>query len=116
MGSSRYLLLDTDMKYTGNPDYYASGLPRQIAQYVLEQACCQRYENILFSLPGITQEPVLACWKAALYGYRRKGENTTVLVFNQDCVIRVYGGSWYVGLPIARIRWCESGIPSHMLG
>lgn len=105
-----YRLLETIMKYTKNPDYYAEGLPRQTAQSVLKKAVkdmkgffasCRAYKNAPSSFTGKPQLP----------GYKKKGGHTVADISNQDCTIRTRDGKWYAEFPFAKKTPVCIGLP-----
>lgn len=96
-----YRLLDAVMKHTGNPDYYAEGLPRQTAQLILKKAT-KDMKAFYASCRAYKESPSSFTGKPKLPGYKRKGGHATADISNQDCVIRTRDGKWYAELPFVK--------------
>lgn len=97
---------------TGNPDYFAKGLPKQSAQGVI-QKCVQDMDSY-FALMKRYQAG--AGDRPSLPGYKRKGGHTSVYVSNQDCTIRQDGkGGLLAGLPFAKKTPLRIGNPAGCL-
>ena len=105
-----YSFLDSVMKYTKNPDYYAKGLPRQTAQYVLKQAV-RDMKTFYASCRAYAKDPSAFTGKPKLPGYKKKGGHTTATVSNQDCIIKLRNGKWYAEFPFIKEKPVCIGFP-----
>lgn len=87
---------------TGNPDYFATGLPRQSAQYIVKQAAMDMF-SFLKACRAYAQDPSGFTGKPKLPGYKRKGGCCTAVITNQDCRIKTGAdGKWYAELPFIK--------------
>lgn len=75
------------MQVSENPDYFASGLPRQSAQHTLKLVSQSMWDFRSFCRE-YRKKPEKFTGKPSIPGYKRKGGNTTAVVTNQDCTIK----------------------------
>ena len=98
-----YAFLDDLMKVSGNPDYFASGLPRQTAQQAIKH-CVAEWKAGLEAIKAYRKTPGAFTGKPELAGYRKKGGHTTAIITNQDGVFKLLNGRYYLKLPLTDIR------------
>ena len=96
-----YNFLEKLMRATENPDFFA-GLPMQTAQHCLKKEV-QDFKNWLSALrawkkepSGFTGRPKMPCYL--------KGDMTTVIYTNQDCVVYRGGGRCLLKFPGTKAR------------
>ena len=98
-----YSLLNGEMKYNGNPDYFAEGLPRQSAQAVI-RGCCDEMLSYFRAARAYASDPSKFKERPSLPGYARKGGHRTCKITNQDCVLYEKNGRWEIKLPLIKSR------------
>ena len=94
-GVLSYTFLDDLMKYTDNPDYNCSILPKQSAQHILKHVC-RDMKSFFEALKAYTKNPSVFTGKPELPHYKRKQGACSFDVSNQDCVIRQNSKGHYV--------------------
>lgn len=106
-----YNCLDDIMKTTGNPDYFAKGLPRQSAQHVLKQTV-RDMVSFYQACRVFKENPSAFTGRPQLPKYKKKGGHTTVHITNQDCTLKEGpDGKWYVGFPFKKDTHLCIGMP-----
>lgn len=98
-----YCFLDALLKVTKNPDYYAQGLPRQSAQWVIHK-CVDDMKSYFESWREYKANPNAFTGKPNLPGYGRKGSHHTVIITNQDAKIIDSTDHMIVKLPLTKTR------------
>lgn len=96
-----YTFLEKLMRVTENPDYFA-GLPMQTAQQILKKEV-QDYKSWLASVRSYKKDPSGYTGRPKMPGYLR-GEMTTVIYTNQDCVIYRDGKRCFLKFPGTKAR------------
>ena len=106
--SLSYGALERLLRDTGNPDFFAGGLPRQAAQQTLKQV--SRDMNSFFAaIKAYQKSPQSFTGKPKLPHYKKKGGLATVTLTNQDCVVyRNEDGSCYCKFPLTKLC-CDIG-------
>ena len=94
-GNLSYAFLDDLMKYSGNPDYNCSELPKQSAQNVLKHAS-RDMKSFFQAVRAYNVDPSRFTGKPELPHYKRKQGICSFDVSNQDCVIRKNEKGHYV--------------------
>lgn len=82
-----YQFLEKIFSLTQNPDYLATGLPRQTAQQVIRQ-CVDDFSSFFRSLKAYRQDPSKFCGIPQLPGYHEKDGHTLAAFTNQQVVLR----------------------------
>ena len=95
--------LDKLMKATANSDYYAPGLPRQSAQWVIKQSC-QEMKAFFAAVKVWRTNPSSFTGKPELPGYKRKGGHSLCHITNQDSRLKEKDGNWELKLPLTKQR------------
>ena len=98
-----YSFIDTLLKVTKNPDYYAFGLPAQTAQWTIKR-CCSDMQGFFESIAAYKTSPGSFTGKPELPGYKRKGGHCTCTVTNQDAVMHMKDGRGFLKLPLTKIK------------
>ena len=103
-----YSFINELMLYSRNPDYIATGFPRQAAQQVIKEVV-RTMKGFYASQREYKKEPGKFNGRPKLPHYLKKGGEHTATFTNQDCVIyKNDDGTSYAKLPKTNLR-CELG-------
>ena len=105
-GVLSYSFIEKLLRTTHNPDFFAEGLPKQTAQWIVRQVCTD-ISSFYKAMKQYTVTPGSFTGKPELPGYRRKGGASSFRITNQDCVIRLDNkGSYCIKLPLTKETVC----------
>lgn len=109
-----YKLLDKLFRDTGNPDFFADGLPVQSAQQIVKRVT-KRMKAFFAERREYKKHPEKFTGEPKLPRYHKSGSSLSAIITNQDCVILPgENGRYYAKLPLTKTR-CEIGRPSGKL-
>ena len=101
-GVLSYNFMEKLLRATHNPDFFAEGLPKQTAQWIVMQVCTD-ISSFYKAMKQYAATPEVFTGKPELPGYKRKGGACSFRITNQDCVIRQNDeGSYYIKLPLTK--------------
>ena len=105
-GVLSYNFTERVLRATQNPDFFAEGLPRQTAQWIIKQVCTD-ITSFYKAMKQYAVTPELFTGKPELPGYKRKGGACSFRITNQDCVIRQKeNGAYEIKLPLTKDTVC----------
>ena len=105
-GVLSYYFMEKLLRVTHNSDFFAEGLPKQTAQWIVRQVCTD-ISSFCKAMKQYTVTPGSFTGKPELPGYRRKGGASSFRITNQDCVIRLDNkGSYCIKLPLTKETVC----------
>ena len=101
-GVLSYSFMEKLLRATYNPDFFAEGLPKQTAQWIVRQVCTD-ITSFYKAMKQYSVSPGLFSGKPELPAYKRKGGACSFRITNQDCVIRRNNeGAYYLKLPLTK--------------
>ena len=92
-----YEFLEKLMRVTENPDFFA-GLPMQLAQNVIKQAC-RDFKSWIASVKEYKKSPDKFLGFPQMPRYKKKASVSGLHFTNQDCVIYNQNGKFYLKFP-----------------
>ena len=92
-----YEFLEKLMRVTENPDFFA-GLPMQLAQNVIKQAC-RDFKSWIASVKEYKKSPDKFLGSPQMPRYKKKASVSGLHFTNQDCVIYNQNGKFYLKFP-----------------
>lgn len=105
-GVLSYNFMEKMLRFTNNPDFFAEGLPKQTAQWIVRQVCTD-ISSFYKAVRQYNKTPELFLGKPELPGYKHKGGVCAFRMTNQDCVIRRSDdGKYHAKLPMIRDKVC----------
>ena len=105
-GVLSYNFMEKLLRATLNPDFFAEGLPKQTAQWVVMQVCTD-ITSFYKAMKQYAVAPGLFTGKPELPGYKRKGGACSFRITNQDCAVRQgEDGAYYLKLPLTKEKIC----------
>lgn len=105
-GVLSYYFMEKLLRVTHNPDFFAEGLPKQTAQWIVRQVCAD-ISSFYRAMKQYIMTPGSFTGKPELPGYKRKGGASSFRITNQDCAVRLNDkGSYCVKLPLTKETVC----------
>ena len=98
-----YVSLDRVMRVNHNPDFFAEGLSKQTAQYVLKQVA-RDIKGFFAAMKSYQKMPSAFTGKPNIPGYHKKGGLSTIIFTNQDCVVYSNDDVSYMKFPGTKER------------
>lgn len=103
--------LDSLMKHSCNPDYFAKDLSRQTAQHVPRDVA-NSMKAFYAACKAYGKNPDAFTGKPKLPDYGKRGSNHSVVLTNQDCTVySCKDESHEVKLPITKLRFNLGKVP-----